>query len=297
VYIGKTPIVGNFQKCDAITVVNGQAAYTLQVSSTNVSPESANHMLVSLNGILQAPTTSFTVSGSTLTFASNLATGDVIDFVMLLGNVLDLGVPSDSTVSLAKLTATGTKSSSTFLRGDNTFAAVSSDYVKIAEVNTETDATNVDITLDVSTYDAFRLYWWSKPASDGYSIRARWIKNSSVQTGSDYNSGHFGTTSTNNYYSNVGENQDHFRLNNNAGNEASQGHQFDAIITPRKAADVELFGNTINWFAIRTDSSNNFRPIYGGAWYNGSDYEPDAIRIYMESGDFSSYAYKLYGIK
>ena len=41
---------------------------------------------------------------------------------MLLGNVLDLGVPSDSTVSLAKLTATGTKDATTFLRGDNTFA-------------------------------------------------------------------------------------------------------------------------------------------------------------------------------
>jgi len=102
-YIGKEPIVGNFQKCDAITVVNGQAAYTLQVSSTNVVPESVNHMLVSLNGILQAPTTSFTVSGSTLTFVSNLATGDVIDFVILLGNVLDLGTPSDGTVTNAKL--------------------------------------------------------------------------------------------------------------------------------------------------------------------------------------------------
>jgi hypothetical protein len=124
-YIGKEPIVGNFQKCDAITVVNGQAAYTLQVSSTNVVPESANHMLVSLNGILQAPVTSFTVSGSTLTFASNLATGDVIDFVILLGNVLDLGTPSDNTVSLAKLTASGTASSSTFLRGDNAWAAPS----------------------------------------------------------------------------------------------------------------------------------------------------------------------------
>ena len=102
-YIGKEPIVGNFQKCDAITVVNGQAAYTLQVSSTNVVPESANHMLVSLNGILQAPVTSFTVSGSTLTFASNLATGDVIDFVILLGNVLDLGTVSDGTITNAKL--------------------------------------------------------------------------------------------------------------------------------------------------------------------------------------------------
>ena len=102
-YIGKTPTIGNFQKCDAITVVNGQAAYTMQVGGTNVSPESENHMLVSLNGILQAPVDSFTISGSTITFASNLATGDVIDFIMLLGNVLDLGTPSDNTVSTAKL--------------------------------------------------------------------------------------------------------------------------------------------------------------------------------------------------
>ena len=123
-YIGKTPVIGNFQKCDSIAVVNGQAAYTLQVGGTNVSPQSENHMLVSLNGILQAPVDSFTVSGSTLTFASNLITGDVIDFVMILGNVLDLGVPSDNTVSLAKLTATGTKDSTTFLRGDNSFAEV-----------------------------------------------------------------------------------------------------------------------------------------------------------------------------
>ena len=50
-YIGREPQVGNFQVCDAISVVNGQAAYTMQVSSVNVSPETANHMLVSLNGV------------------------------------------------------------------------------------------------------------------------------------------------------------------------------------------------------------------------------------------------------
>ena len=102
-YIGATPTVGNFQVWDAISVVNGQAAYTLQVGGANVAPESANHMLVSLNGILQKPGSSFTISGSTMTFASNLATGDVIDFVQILGNVLDIGQPSDDTVTAAKL--------------------------------------------------------------------------------------------------------------------------------------------------------------------------------------------------
>jgi hypothetical protein len=136
-YIGREPQIGNFQVCDAISVVDAQAAYTMQVDTVDVSPESANHMLVSLNGILQAPITSFTVSGSTITFASALETGDVIDFIQILGNVLDLGVPSDGTVTtakivdanvtLAKLSATGTKDATTFLRGDNTFAAAGLD--------------------------------------------------------------------------------------------------------------------------------------------------------------------------
>jgi hypothetical protein len=102
-YIGTKPTVGNFQICDAISVVNGQAAYTMQVGSVNVIPQSANHMIVSLNGTIQKPNSSFTVSGSTITFASNLVTNDVIDFIQILGDVLDLGVPSDATVTAAKL--------------------------------------------------------------------------------------------------------------------------------------------------------------------------------------------------
>ena len=104
-YIGKQPVVGNFQVCDSISVVNGQAAYTMQVGGSDVEPESPNHMLVSLNGVLQAPTSSYTVSGATLTFASNLATNDSIDFVMLLGNVLDIGTPSDGVITEPKLAA------------------------------------------------------------------------------------------------------------------------------------------------------------------------------------------------
>ena len=102
-YIGREPQIGNYQICDAISVVNGQAAYTMQVSSTNVIPESVNHMIVSLNGVIQKPGSSYTISSSTITFSSNLATGDSIDFIYLLGNVLDLGTPSDDTVTGAKI--------------------------------------------------------------------------------------------------------------------------------------------------------------------------------------------------
>jgi len=103
-YIGKTPVIGNFVKLDAISVVDGQAAYTMQNGGVNfTSYDNVNQFLVSLNGILQSPTDSFTVSGSTLTFASNLSTGDVIDFVMVLGNTLDVGTPSDNTVTASKI--------------------------------------------------------------------------------------------------------------------------------------------------------------------------------------------------
>ena len=103
-YIGKQPAFGNFVKLDAISVVNGQAAYTMQSGSSNFTNyDNVNQFIVSLNGVIQAPTDSFTVSGSTITFASALSTGDVINFIMVYGNVLDIGTPSDDTISTAKL--------------------------------------------------------------------------------------------------------------------------------------------------------------------------------------------------
>jgi len=120
-YIGRQPTVGNFQICDAISVVNGQAAYTMQVGSVNVLPETANHMIVSLNGTIQKPNSSFTVSGSTITFSSNLVTNDVIDFIQILGDVLDLGVPSDATVTNAKTNFVSTSSAAGLqIKGDGT---------------------------------------------------------------------------------------------------------------------------------------------------------------------------------
>tara|TARA_A100001011_G_scaffold55557_1_gene54371 strand:+ start:296 stop:1678 length:1383 start_codon:yes stop_codon:yes gene_type:complete len=112
-YIGRQPTVGNFRICDAISVVNGQAAYTMQVGGVNVIPESANNMIVSLNGVIQKPGSSYTVSSSTITFSSNLSTGDVIDFIQILGGVANIGTPTDGTVTSAKISYPLTTFSST----------------------------------------------------------------------------------------------------------------------------------------------------------------------------------------
>ena len=79
-YIGKLPTTGNFIKLDTISVVNGQATYSMQKDSVNFSPGSAQQMLVSLNGIIQNPGSSYTISAHQITFASNLVTGDVFKF-------------------------------------------------------------------------------------------------------------------------------------------------------------------------------------------------------------------------
>jgi len=189
-YIGKTPVIGNFVKLDSITAVNGQAAYTMQNGGANfTSYDNVNQFLVSLNGILQAPTDSFTVSGSTLTFASNLSTGDVIDFVLVLGNSLDIGTPSDNTVSLAKLTATGTKDSTTFLRGDNTFAeVVSGSLVKLSATTVSSNVANVDFTTQfTSDYSVYKIIIQGvRPDTDNNAIAMRFGTGSSFDSGSNY---------------------------------------------------------------------------------------------------------------
>jgi hypothetical protein len=137
-YIGKSPVIGNFVKLDAITAVNGQAAYTMQNGGSNFTDyESVNQFLVSLNGTIQAPTDSFTVSGSTLTFASNLATGDVIDFIMVFGNSLSAGTPTDATVSTAKIVDANVTTAK--LAGDAVTEA------KIADSAVENEHLNVNV--------------------------------------------------------------------------------------------------------------------------------------------------------
>jgi hypothetical protein len=101
-YIGRQPIIGNFVKLDAITT-SATTTFNLLNGGVAYYPQSANNCLVSLNGILQAPTDSYTISGSTIIFSSALTTSDVIDFIIVLGDVLNIGTPSDNTVTAAKI--------------------------------------------------------------------------------------------------------------------------------------------------------------------------------------------------
>ena len=101
-FIGTQPDVGGYSVLDNLTA-SATASYTLQKDSANFVPSSANQLLVSLNGVIQKPGSSFTVSGSTLTFSSALASSDSIDFILAMGEPLLVGTPSDGAVNTTQL--------------------------------------------------------------------------------------------------------------------------------------------------------------------------------------------------
>ena len=129
-YIGRdTDKISNVEVLDNITF-DGSSSYTLQKGGVNFNPSSANNILLSIDGVVQA--NNFSVSSSTIDFGTAVAGTSTCDFILHYGVGL-ITTPSDGTVttakladssvSLAKLTATGTKDATTFLRGDNTFNA------------------------------------------------------------------------------------------------------------------------------------------------------------------------------
>ena len=170
-YIGKSPIIGNFVKLDAITAVNGQAAYTMQNGGSNFTDyESVNQFLVSLNGTIQAPTDSFTVSGSTLTFASNLSTGDVIDFIMVFGNSLSAGTPTDATVTTAKL------ADSAVTAAKITDATITSAKIASGVIQNQSAFKNLFINGDMTIAQR-----GTTSSSTGYQTVDRWQLNTGTQ--------------------------------------------------------------------------------------------------------------------
>ena len=103
-YIGAEPVPGQNREIDDISSgFNGSAtAFTLQVSSTNVSPESANNILVNLGGVMQNPGTDYTIAASTITFTTAPASG-LSFWALILGAGINTATVADDTIGSSKL--------------------------------------------------------------------------------------------------------------------------------------------------------------------------------------------------
>ena len=107
-YIGPEPKLGRNREVDDISSgFNGSTtAFTLQVSGSNVSPGTANDIIVSLGGVIQNPNQDYTIAGSTLTFTTAPASG-LSFFAVVLGQSVDSSVvtPADGSVTGTKLSS------------------------------------------------------------------------------------------------------------------------------------------------------------------------------------------------
>jgi hypothetical protein len=99
-YIGRgTESISNVEVLDNLTF-DGSASYTLQKSSTNFVPSSANNLLISISGVVQQG--NFSVSGSTITFDTTVSGSDTCDWILHYGTGLITTV-ADGAITEAKL--------------------------------------------------------------------------------------------------------------------------------------------------------------------------------------------------
>jgi len=122
-YIGNIPAESYASFETETFSVSATTNYTLSHAVTN-----ENEIRLVINGVVQQPGSgkAYTASGTTLTLTSATVSGDSM-YAVYLGRALQTVNPPNASVGLSQLSATGTKNSTTFLRGDNTFASAGGD--------------------------------------------------------------------------------------------------------------------------------------------------------------------------
>ena len=98
--IGRNTVTGNYIKCSTLTPDGSTTTFTLTNSTTgdNVYPGNQNSLLVSVSGVIQAPGDAFTINNNQITFTEAPDVSDTIDFIVVLGDLVAIGTPSDDTV-------------------------------------------------------------------------------------------------------------------------------------------------------------------------------------------------------
>ena len=96
---------GGFRKIDNISSqFNGSnTTFYLNVSGIPTTAVNPQNLIISVGGITQEPGNAYTVSANTITFTTAPSSG-MSFFGTLLGDVANIGIPSDKTVGLSTLT-------------------------------------------------------------------------------------------------------------------------------------------------------------------------------------------------
>jgi len=113
---------------------SGATVYTLTYDTTT------DGVVLSLDGVVQRNGTDFTILGTQLTFSTAVSSPIAIQ-VIYTGLTLSIGTPGTGTVGVSQLSSTGTASSSTYLRGDNSWATIPATADEITKSSSDPTAT------------------------------------------------------------------------------------------------------------------------------------------------------------
>jgi len=103
-YIGVQPKAGQYRKLDDISAgFNGvTTTFTTAVGGVSVTAVATEQLLVSLGGVIQQPNTDYTTSTNSITFTT-APTAGLSFFAVLMGDAVNVGTPSDNSVTTVKL--------------------------------------------------------------------------------------------------------------------------------------------------------------------------------------------------
>jgi hypothetical protein len=210
-----------------------------------------------------------------------------------LGQALQTVNPANASVGISQLSATGTKNSTTFLRGDNTFAAPSGNIVNLGTTTVTGTPSEIDIDFDTSTYKQFRIFYEGIQATADFNMYARAKVGGSIITASNYNSAtvkKYATGFDTNTYG--GNNQAYWYVTNNIGGDTNENWGADILINIGSGTGMPQL--TIN--CAYRDSGGLYIANWGTLTYQNFSII-NGFRIYPSTGTFDTGKYTVWGIK
>lgn len=161
-YVGVQPSTSFQTLAKQDFTTSATTSYTL---SQSVS--SANDIALFINNVRQEPTYAYSASGTALTLTAATTSSDDM-YCVYLGRAVGTINPTSGSVGVGELSATGTKDSTTFLRGDNTFA-VPTDNGKVLQIQ-QTTKLDIISTTTIGFHDITGLSVDITPSSTSNKI-------------------------------------------------------------------------------------------------------------------------------
>jgi len=169
-YIGNQVPTGSYRKLSDISSGFNGSTTTFQLSvppgtaQFYVTPTSVYQLLISVGGIIQNPGTDYTLNGSQIVFTTAPAAG-LSFFGIQMGDALNVGTPSDGTVTTAKLDSSGIAPVVTSLNGGALAGARNRIINGDMRIDQRNAGSSVTIGAATNTFVLDRWYGYGNAAS------------------------------------------------------------------------------------------------------------------------------------